>query len=63
MGGIKIISFYAKKARSMIVSIVLGNKILHPEQLNIIDLDGYHFAPSLSSGYSLIFLRDHKNYL
>ncbi len=47
----------------MIVSIVLGNKILHPEQLNIIDLDGYHFAPSLSSGYSLIFLRDHKNYL
>ncbi len=58
-GSYKIISFYAKRARGLMTRFVLQHGIDVPDDLKAFDLEGYHFAPTLSTNDHLIFTRDH----
>lgn len=58
-GAYKIISFYAKRARGLMTRFVLQHGIESPDDLKAFDLEGYHYAPSLSRTGHLVFTRDH----
>jgi uncharacterized protein len=58
-GTYKIISFYAKKARGLMARFIIENRITHPGDMKAFDLDGYRYAPTMSSKSHLIFVRDH----
>mgnify|MGYP001362579164 FL=1 len=57
-GKYKIISFYAKKARGLMASWILKNKIEAGEDLVNFNLDGYSYSEENSSQNSPVFLRD-----
>ncbi len=57
-GQYKIISFYAKKARGLMVAYALKNKIIQAEQLKGFNSAGYHFAEELSDDKKWVFIRD-----
>ena len=46
--GFKMITFFAKKARGLMASFVIKNRISQPEQLKTFDSDGYAFNEKLS---------------
>ena len=56
-GQYKIISFYAKKARGMMASYQLKNKINNPEELKGFNMAGYFFNDDMSKGNQLVFTR------
>lgn len=56
-GQYKIISFYAKKARGMMVNYALSHKITQAEQLKNFDRAGYRYAEELSDAKQWIFIR------
>ncbi len=56
-GAYKTISFYAKKARGMMVRFMLQNHITRAEDLKAFDSNGYHFNNELSKGDEMIFTR------
>ncbi len=56
-GKLKIISFYAKKARGMMSNYIIKNKISRVEDLKGFDYEGYHFNGELSKQNKLIFTR------
>ena len=58
-GEYKVMSFYAKKARGMMLRFILENAIEEPEQLLTFNAEGYAYALSESKGNKLVFLRDH----
>jgi len=58
-GQYKIISFYAKKARGMMVAYAIKHKITQAEQLKRFDSAGYYYAPELSDDKQWVFLRDY----
>jgi cytoplasmic iron level regulating protein YaaA (DUF328/UPF0246 family) len=53
----KIISFYAKRARGLMTRYAATQRVTTPEQLQGFDLDGYAFAPAVSSADRLVFRR------
>jgi cytoplasmic iron level regulating protein YaaA (DUF328/UPF0246 family) len=53
----KIVSFFAKKARGLLVRYAILNRIRTPGQLEAFDLDGYRFAPAVSGPGRLVFRR------
>ncbi|MEO1340781.1 MAG: peroxide stress protein YaaA, partial [Cyanobacteria bacterium J06635_13] len=53
----KIISFYAKKARGMMASYMIKNRIENPEDLKDFAEAGYSYNVELSQGNDLIFTR------
>ncbi|WP_323843581.1 peroxide stress protein YaaA [Moraxella sp. Pampa] len=57
-GQYKIISFYAKKARGMMVNFATKNAITDPEQLKNFDVDGYYFDELASTDKDWVFKRD-----
>ena len=57
-GTYKIISFFAKKARSMMCYFVIKNRIEEPEALKSFDSGGYQFNPALSDTSPWVFTRD-----
>ncbi|MDF1582492.1 MAG: peroxide stress protein YaaA [Methyloprofundus sp.] len=57
-GQYKIISFYAKKARGLMVAYALKHKITQAEQLKAFDSAGYHFAEALSDDKQWVFIRN-----
>ncbi|BCG64259.1 MAG: hypothetical protein methR_P2032 [Methyloprofundus sp.] len=57
-GKYKIISFYAKKARGMMVRYAVQNKITQAEDLKNFASDDYHFEESLSTAKQWIFIRN-----
>lgn len=57
-GDFKIISFHAKKARGMMASFVIRNRIEDPEQLKAFDVEGYYFDANRSTDKKYVFLRD-----
>lgn len=57
-GQYKIISFYAKKARGMMVKYALTHKITEAEQLKNFDSAGYRYAEDLSDAKQWVFIRD-----
>ncbi|MGB0777308.1 MAG: peroxide stress protein YaaA [Flavobacteriaceae bacterium] len=56
-GQLKMISFFAKKARGLMLRYCANNKITTIEQLKGFDLDGYAFDSNLSDENNLIFTR------
>ena len=57
-GKYKIISFYAKKARGLMASWILRNKIQKEEDLVNFNIGGYYFSETESSKNVPVFLRD-----
>ena len=58
-GKYKIISFYAKRARGLMTSWILRNKIKKEGDLAKFNVDGYYFSKTESSKNAPVFLRDH----
>jgi hypothetical protein len=56
-GKLKIISFYAKKARGMMSNYIIKNKIAHAEDLKGFDYEGYRFNQELSTSDKPVFTR------
>lgn len=56
--GIKIISFYAKKARGAMARYIMENRLSDPNSLLEFDLGGYKYQPDKSTLESPIFIRD-----
>ena len=56
-GKYKIISFYAKRARGLMVRFATVNRLSEPEGLKDFDYDGYAFEPSVSDAKSWVFRR------
>lgn len=53
----KIISFYAKKARGLMVRYAIDNQITDIEQLKQFETEGYCFSPQVSTSSKLVFRR------
>lgn len=53
----KIISFYAKKARGLMLRYAVDNQCTTPEHLKGFNYEGYTFAPEVSSATKLVFRR------
>ena len=56
-GDLKMIGFFAKKARGMMARFMIRNRIDKPEGLRDFDLDGYKFQPKLSGENDWVFTR------
>lgn len=56
-GKLKIISFYAKKARGLMVRYIIDKNVETIEDLKGFNYDGYAFDSNLSKGNSLVFTR------
>ncbi|WP_296402889.1 peroxide stress protein YaaA [Psychrobacter sp.] len=57
-GKYKVISFYAKKARGLMVKYAADNKITRAEDLKSFDLDGYYYVGELSDESNWTFRRE-----
>lgn len=57
-GAYKVVSFYAKKARGLMVKYAAQNSLQHVEDLKNFDLDGYYFVENASSSTEYVFRRD-----
>ncbi|MGO1250217.1 peroxide stress protein YaaA [Psychrobacter sp.] len=57
-GKYKVISFYAKKARGLMVKYAADNKLTEAEQLKQFDLAGYYYVDELSDDSTWTFRRD-----
>jgi cytoplasmic iron level regulating protein YaaA (DUF328/UPF0246 family) len=60
-GKFKIISFYAKKARGMMASHLIKNRIDSMDGLQNFNDSGYQFEPSESTDLQPVFLRSEQN--
>ena len=56
-GTLKIISFYAKKARGMMTRFIIQNRIKNVEEIKNFNLGGYAFSENLSNTKEWIFTR------
>lgn len=56
-GTIKIISFYAKKARGMMTRFIIQNRIENVEEIKNFNLDRYAFCEDLSTDKEWVFTR------
>jgi cytoplasmic iron level regulating protein YaaA (DUF328/UPF0246 family) len=56
-GKLKIISFFAKKARGMMVRYIIDTNAETIDDLKGFNYDGYMFDANLSEGNNLIFTR------
>lgn len=56
-GKYKIISFYAKKARGMMASYIIKNKIINTENIKSFNDADYSYNPELSDEQNLVFTR------
>ena len=57
-GQYKVISFYAKKARGLMVKYAADNKLTESEQLKQFDVAGYYYVDELSDDKTWLFRRD-----
>ncbi len=57
-GQYKIISFFAKKARGMMVRYIIKNQLSNPEDLKAFDGGGYSYNDRLSKGNTWVFTRE-----
>ena len=56
-GQLKMISFFAKKARGMMVRYIIDKNVKTLKGLKGFDYEGYAFDPKLSKGNTLVFTR------
>lgn len=57
-GQYKIISFFAKKARGMMSTYIIQNRISTPDAIKQFDVAGYNFNAALSSERDWVFTRE-----
>lgn len=57
-GKLKIISFYAKKARGLMAAWMIRQGVNDPEALKDFDVAGYRFNAALSDAGTLVFTRE-----
>lgn len=55
--GFKIIGIYAKKARGLMSSFIIKNKMTNPEDIKAFNMDGYKFNKKLSTDTDWTFTR------
>ncbi|MBP2281551.1 cytoplasmic iron level regulating protein YaaA (DUF328/UPF0246 family) [Psychrobacter sp. PL15] len=60
-GQYKVISFYAKKARGLMVKYAADNKLTHAEQLKDFNLAGYYYCAEASDGNTWTFRRNEND--
>lgn len=60
-GKYKVISFYAKKARGLMVKFAADNKVTKAEELKKFDLDGYYYVDEASDDKTWTFRRNEIN--
>ena len=60
-GQYKVISFYAKRARGLMVRYAAEHNITEPEALQGFDYEGYAFNPAASSDKEWVFLRQEQS--
>ena len=60
-GNLKIISFYAKKARGYMSSFLIRNRIKDIEGLKQFSEEGYHLDPDQSTDSKPVFIRSEEN--
>ncbi len=58
-GNYKMIGFFAKKARGMMVRFISENKLTDPEDMKAFNSDGYYYNNNLSNDKKWVFTRDH----
>jgi cytoplasmic iron level regulating protein YaaA (DUF328/UPF0246 family) len=56
-GSLKMISFFAKKARGLMVRFIIDHDVNTIEELKAFDSEGYRFDANLSKGNKLVFTR------
>ena len=56
-GSYKPITIYAKKARGLMTSFIIKNRLKDPEELKLFDWEGYSFNPLESEGNRWAFTR------
>lgn len=56
-GNLRMVSFFAKKARGMMVRYIIDNNVKTLKGLKGFNYDGYSFDPQLSKGNTLVFTR------
>ena len=56
-GRLKIISFFAKRARGAMANFVIKQRIKQPEKLKTFGTDGYQYQPDLSTETDWVFAR------
>lgn len=56
-GELKIISFFAKRARGLMARYLLQNRITAPDRLTAFDVDGYCYDPARSTPDAPVFAR------
>ena len=56
-GQLKMIGFFAKKARGMMVRYIIDNNLENKEELKGFNSEGYAFDANLSSEMELVFTR------
>jgi len=56
-GKLKVISFFAKKARGLMVRYIIDNNITTAEELKRFNIDGYAFDLNMSTEEELVFIR------
>ena len=57
-GQYKVVSFYAKKARGLMVRFAAENQLTTAQQLKDFNLEGYQFVENASSSTEYVFRRD-----
>lgn len=60
LDGLKMIGFFAKKARGAMARFIMQNRVDEPEGLKDFDFEGYRFHPKLSCENELVFTRKNK---
>ncbi|WP_350562423.1 peroxide stress protein YaaA [Psychrobacter sp. CAL346-MNA-CIBAN-0220] len=60
-GTYKVIGFYAKKARGLMVKYAADNKLTHAEQLKDFNLAGYRYCAEASDDKTWTFRRDESD--
>ena len=58
-GELKMVSFYAKKARGLMARYAVDNRIERSQALKDFDREGYRFDPQLSTDQDWTFVRPH----
>lgn len=56
-GQYKIISFYAKKARGLMVRYMIDKRVSTPQQLEAFDYEGYQYDAEQSNDTTMVFMR------
>ena len=56
-GGYKVISFFAKRARGLMLRHAITQRLAEPEGLKAFDAEGYRYEPKVSEGDRLVFRR------